>query len=556
MEKIHLFLKFFEEGTVNLGKYSHESENMKKIIFSIFKEIITDLNKRTVVDDLVNKFEIDSSSLWNSFEIILKPELKRLNSKIQDIIKKDVDFEMYNSNNASRYLSKILDQFSQTKKIKEKTINEMPKKHEDQIQNGVQASVNNRRSIKDSENIDFFDYDEMVKFVDEGLNNPNLDDTASEFSDFSDGSETNNASNFKYDDFFVENNTETHQSDVEAYPEENEFDDFCSSEDKVIPDVSKANEEFVKKSKDSKEMSSENMSKLVRDKKKMDAIIDELEENIIKEKEWYKLGESSTAGREKNSLLDIHLEVPQFSSMNNSVKPISELDGGDIVSSDKSMPEDINPYLENIVKQRILNDLFDDVKPKDELLKALTVERENEGTDDMLVEKSKLSLAEIYSKKYEEQVMGNTSQECSDERKHILDIFTEIMCKLDNLSNQYYATNIPILKGTASNENAPALKTEDAIPVIISDNSRLAPQEIKAQGKLLFRSEMTRQERRSDRNSIKRKIKKSKESNPGENVSLKDSSKSESLSGRKKTTNRSDSNGSFNKRIKLHHLIS
>lgn len=543
---------------MNAEKNSHECENMKRVISSIFKGIIRDFDKRAVVDDLVNKFEIDSSSLWNSFEIILRPELKRLNSKIQEIVKKDAEFEAQSSNAGPRCPDQSLGQFFQTKNIEKSPIKKTPKKHGTQARDDVvQTSAGDGSSTRDGEDVDFFDYDEMARFVDEGLNNPSLDDTGSDFSDLSDDSEAGDASSFKYDDFFAQSNAKTGQSGLDTFPEEYEFDDFCSSEVEIAPGISKVNEGVTRSAK---EPNSENVSKLVRDRKKMDAIIDELEENIIKEKEWYKLGESSTTNREKNSLLDIHLEVPQFSSMNSSVKPTNELDGGGTAPNDQSTPEDINPYLENIVKQRILNDLFDDVKPKDELLKAFSAERENEGTDDMLVEKSKLSLADIYSKKYEEQVLGNTGEEYSDEKKRISDLFTEIMCKLDNLSNQYFATNLPILKGSASNENAPALKTEDAIPVIISDNSRLSPQEIKARGKLLLRSEMTRQEKRSDRNSIKRKIKKRNESDPssktGENASLKGGSKSTSLSGRKKMINGSDSNGPSSKRLKLHHLIS
>ncbi|KAJ1607487.1 Mpp10-like U3 processosome protein [Cryptosporidium canis] len=515
---------------------------MKKIVFSIFKELITDLDKRMMVDDLVSNFEIDSSSLWNSFDVILKPEFKKLNLKINEITKKD-DFDVHNTNNSRHSPDKVIGKTIKSDKIDEKVITKLSKEcvHKN----------------KGNQNVDFFDYDEMIKFVDEGLNSPNLNDTGSELSDFNSDYEGNDASNFKYEDFFVEKNGETNQSNPDEYRYDIESDNFSYSENEEFPDTNTASNLTADNSKVSNDSNSENLSRLAKDKKKMDTIIDELEESIIKEKEWYKLGESSINDRGKNSLLDIHLEVPQFSSMSTSVISATEMNIGDVSSIDKSTTEEINPYLENIVRQRILNNLFDNVKPNDELIRTLNSENDN-GSDEVLVEKSKLSLAEIYSKKYEEQVMGNASEEYSNEKKHISALFSEIMHKLDNLSNQYFATNIPVIRGSFSNENAPALKTEDAIPVIISDNSRLAPQEIKAQGKLLVRSEMTRQEKKSNRNSMKRKIKKRNESNSGSKIGempANDSIHSIYIS-KKKAVSQSDNNGSLNKRLKLHHLIS
>lgn len=555
MEEINLFLKFFEKGSLSLQKISHESDSMKKIIFSIFKAIITDLDRRIVVDGLINKFEIDNSSLWNSFELILKPELKRLSLKIEDIAKQNADFELYNSN-CNSYYNKTFNQDSLIDNNVGKIVKKKFKNCKNQVKSSEKTLINDKSLIQDNENIDFFDYDEMVKFVNQEVESSNFNYTESDISDFSDFSEVDDASNLKYDDFFVEK--KSNKSVLETSPEECEFDDFSSSEINTISDEDTINKNSIKNTKYS-EQKLENKSKLSKDKNKIDTIIDELEASIIKEKEWYKLGESSVTDREKNSLLDIHLEVPQFSSTNNSIKHINELNNETSISSEKSTIEEMNSYLENIVRQRIINNLFDDVEPKIELLKALDIESKNQGTD-VQVEKSKLSLAEIYSKKYEEQIIGNINEEHSDEKKQLSDLFTEIMCKLDNLSNQYYATNLPMIKGTISNENVPALKTEDAIPVIISDNARLAPQELKTQGKLLVRSEMTRPEKKSDRNSIKRKIKRRNEFVSGmkrdESTKLKGNIKDKPLYRRGKVVNRLGEPESPNKRLKSHHFIS
>ncbi|TRY50528.1 Mpp10 family of U3 processosome protein [Cryptosporidium tyzzeri] len=551
MEEINLFLKFFENGLVNLQEISHESSKMKKIIFSIFKIIITDLDKKALIDGLINKFEIDNSSLWNSFELILRPELKKLNFNIENIVKK-VEFELYNSNSIT-CLNKTF------KKAllfgnKENIIKKNSKKLIDQTKSSEQALTNNKSSIQGIENIDFFDYDEMVKFVDEGVKNPNFEYSESDISDFSDPSGVDDASNLKYGDFFLDTKS-TDESVIENSLKDYEIDYFSPSESEIILNKNKISENLINNTQ-FPNTKLDHMSKLSRDKNKMDMIIDELESNIIKEKEWYKLGETSITDREKNSLLDIHLEVPQFSSANNSVKCIDGL-SNEIISNDKSKVEDINPYLESIVRQRILNDLFDDVKPKIELLKEFDGENKNEGTE-IQTEKSKLSLAEIYSKKYEEQIIGNINDEHSDEKKQLSGLFTEIMRKLDNLSNHYYATNLPILRDSILNENTPALKTEDSIPVIISNSTRLAPQEIKPQGRLLKRSEMTRLEKKSDRNSIKRKIKKRKELGSDSKIDAKLSGKikGKSLNKRGKLVIEPHEHDSSNKRFKSHHFIS
>ncbi|KAK9171621.1 Mpp10 protein family protein [Cryptosporidium meleagridis] len=551
MEEIDLFLKFFENRQVNLQQISHESSKMKKITFSIFKIVIADLDKKTLIDGLINKFEIDNSSLWNSFELILKPELKKLKSNIENIVK-SVDFELYNSN-SNTYLNKTFKKsllISDKKNITKKK----SKKFIDQTNSSEQTLTNNKPSTQDVENIDFFDYDEMVKFVDEGVQNPNFEYSESETSEFSDPGGVDDASNLKYDDFFLDTKG-TGESVIEKSLKDYEIDDFSLSESESVLNKNKLSENLINNTQ-FPNMKLDHMSKLSRDKNKMDIIIDEFEESIIKEKEWYKLGETSITNREKNSLLNIHLEVPQFSSTNNSIKYIDGL-SNEIISNDEFNAKDINSYLESIVKQRILNDLFDDVKPKIELLKEFDRENKNEGTE-IQTEKSKLSLAEIYSKKYEEQIIGNKNDEYSDEKKQLSGLFTEIMCKLDNLSNQYYATNLPILRDSISNENTPALKTEDSIPVIISNNTRLAPQEIKPQGKLLKRSEMTRLEKKSDRNSTKRKIKRRKESGSDSKIGAKLSGKitGKSLNKRGKSVIKPHEHESFNKRFKSHHFIS
>ncbi|KAH8582590.1 Mpp10 family of U3 processosome [Cryptosporidium sp. chipmunk genotype I] len=552
MEEINVFFKFFESGLVNQQQIIHENYKMKKVIFSIFKLIIKDLDKRTLVDGLINKFEIDNSSLWNSFELILKPELKKLNLKIEDIAKK-VDFELYNSNSIFDS-NKNSNQVLLIRNKQREITNKNSKECSNRIKRSDQTLTNNKSLIQNNESVDFFDYDEMVKFIDEGVKNPNFNYSESDISDFSYTSEVDNASNLKYDDFFVDVKSNI-ESVFEKSPEDYETN-VSLSESEITLSEHKPSENLINniQSPSSKLVY---VSKLNQHKNKMDIIIDELEENIIKEKEWYKLGETSITDREKNSLLDIHLEVPQFSSMSNLVNNIDGINN-EIVSSDKFKLEEVSPYLESIVKQRIIDDLFDDIKPKIELLKTLDKETNNKDTD-IQIEKSKLSLAEIYSKKYQEQIIGNINEEYFDEKKQLSGLFTEIMCKLDNLSNQYYVTNLPILRDTVLNENTPALKTEDSIPVIISDNARLAPQEIKSQGELLTRSEMTRPERKSDRNSIKRKIKKRKEadaSSKNEHKKLKNKIKGKLVNKRRKLVSKPYEHESFNKRFKSHHFIS
>ncbi|KAF7456454.1 Mpp10 protein [Cryptosporidium felis] len=491
MDEIYACIKKMETDQMNpLGNIEEENE-LKFIVFTILKLIIPDLNKGLTVNDLLNKFDYDNFSLWSSIDTILEPELKNLNRKVNNILncldnkghtrkytnsKKKISSLFFNTNSFNYSFQKP------TKKIETR----------EKIVDDVVESID---TINRDEGIDLFNYDEMMKFAEEA-ENLNSNDSESDGSEIGDLDEVEDGQNLRYDDFFA---GVINEHAIQLSPNDSK-DHFHPSEAIELLVSNQDNEgDFA-----SVDPNLTKLSKLNKDRQKMDSIIDELEENIIKEKEWYKLGESSASDRKKNSLLDIYLEIPQFSNKFNHAN-IDEF-SGNVVPGLEERVGDANNYIVNIVKQRIVDNLFDDVKPKNELLSVIDNHIEKIGSE-ILVEKSKHSLSEIYSKKYKEQVIGTTSDEYSLEKRQLQELFNDIMHKLDNLSNQYFVTNYLITHGQITTQNIPSLKTEDTIPVIVSDKFRLAPQEIKKQGDLLKRSEMSRQEKRSDRSSLKRRIK-------------------------------------------------
>ncbi|KAH8739294.1 Mpp10 family of U3 processosome protein [Cryptosporidium ryanae] len=541
MDDIEVFIKNLSDNIDNLNRDVNEVNRIKYRFISIFSSIFPDVNEALTTHNLLSKCDHNQVSLWNSLELLMKPELKKLYSRIlkfHNKVNKGTKNDIF-VNFANKYRKEII----KTKKNK--------------------SMLKSR--CGENEDIDLFDYEDMTKFVNNDVEISNLN-TDSLISDLSDLDSEISGKNIKYSDFFSQENGEISRKtnniihnfdlDLQKYSssetynknrsdEEALFEQYLSGE--KIPlnllELSEETNEAVKFDKNPK-------SKLKNEQEQINRVIDELEENIIREKEWYNLGESSTSNRSKNSLLDLHLEIPHYSSLNN-----HEIYKGDTLENtnenclakDKT---DINVYIEGIVKQRIIDNLFDEISNTE----SITIETE-QNTPDIQVEKSKLSLSEIYSKKYEEQINGNKFNENITKEKNMLaEQFSLIINKLDGLSNQYFASGLPTVFNLEKPE-IPTLKVEDTIPVIISDNSRVAPQELKKQGKFVSDLEFTRFEKRAHRERNKLKLNKEKKGNTrnrkesiyNNNVGLSKNKRNKRLLGENYVD-------LPNKRIKSHHL--
>ncbi|NWS48040.1 MPP10 protein, partial [Probosciger aterrimus] len=194
---------------------------------------------------------------------------------------------------------------------------------------------------------------------------------------------------------------------------------------------------------------------------KMSKKIKHLEDKLLEEKPWQLKGEVTGQKRPENSLLE---ETVLFDHA---------------VRMAPVITEETTFQLEDIIKQRILDEAWDDVVPK-EKPKEDAFEYKKRITLD--AEKSKLSLAEIYEQEYMKLHQQKTEEEENPEHKEIQEMMDSLFQKLDALCNFHFTPKPPVPEVKIVS-NLPAISMEEVAPVAVSDAALLAPEEIKEKNK-------------------------------------------------------------------------
>ncbi|XP_058854781.1 U3 small nucleolar ribonucleoprotein protein MPP10-like isoform X1 [Acipenser ruthenus] len=194
---------------------------------------------------------------------------------------------------------------------------------------------------------------------------------------------------------------------------------------------------------------------------KMAEKIQELEKAALENKPWQLIGEVSGQKRPDNSLLEENLVFDQAARM----APV--------------ITEETTLYLDDIIKQRIKDQAWDDVvrkeKPKEdafEYKKRLTLAHE----------KSKLSLAEVYEQEYLKQTQQKAEEEENPAHLEIQKMMDSLFLKLDALSNFQFIPKPPAPEVKIVS-NMPSITMEEVAPVSVSNAALLAPEEIKVKNK-------------------------------------------------------------------------
>ncbi|XP_067352380.1 U3 small nucleolar ribonucleoprotein protein MPP10 [Channa argus] len=206
---------------------------------------------------------------------------------------------------------------------------------------------------------------------------------------------------------------------------------------------------------------SDSKSSFEKRQEKMSAKIEELEKAALAEKPWQLSGEVTAQTRPENSMLEEDVEFEQASRMA------------------PTITEETTLQLEDIIKQRIKDQAFDDVvrkeKPKEEVFeykKRLTLDHE----------KSKQSLAEIYEQEYLKQTQQKTEEEENPAHVEIQKLMDTLFLKLDALSNFHFTPKPPVPEVKVVS-NLPSITMEEVAPVSASNATLLAPEEIKEKNK-------------------------------------------------------------------------
>ncbi|KAI5237344.1 U3 Small Nucleolar Ribonucleoprotein Mpp10 [Manis pentadactyla] len=194
---------------------------------------------------------------------------------------------------------------------------------------------------------------------------------------------------------------------------------------------------------------------------KMNEKIASLEKELLEKKTWQLQGEVTAQRRPENSLLEETLHFDHSVRM----APV--------------ITEETTLQLEDIIKQRIRDQAWDDVvrkeKPKEdayEYKKRITLDHE----------KSKLSLAEIYEQEYIKLNQQKTAEEENPEHVEIQKMMDSLFLKLDALSNFHFIPKPPVPEIKVVS-NLPAITLEEVAPVSASDAALLAPEEVKEKNK-------------------------------------------------------------------------
>ncbi|KAI2662659.1 U3 small nucleolar ribonucleoprotein MPP10 [Labeo rohita] len=259
----------------------------------------------------------------------------------------------------------------------------------------------------------------------------------------------------------------------------------------------------------------ESKSSFEKRQEKMAQKIEELENAALSEKPWQLTGEVTAQTRPENSMLEEDVAFDQASR------------------TAPAITEETTLQLEDIIKQRIKDQVWDDVvrkeKPKEEMFeykKRLTLDHE----------KSKLSLAEVYEQEYIKQTQEKKEEEENPAHVEIQKLMDTLFLKLDALSNFHFTPkpHIPEVKVVS---NLPSITMEEVAPVNASDATLLAPEEIKEKNKagdILGNTEKTTTDKKRERRK-KKKLKRLKIQEREKRQKLKEAMKGGDMKKKSKT---------------------
>ncbi|KAI8083748.1 U3 small nucleolar ribonucleoprotein complex, subunit Mpp10 [Thamnidium elegans] len=316
------------------------------------------------------------------------------------------------------------------------------------------------------------------------------------------------ATDLNYEDFFGNDEKTEYKRPTKPKKKEYEEELVSSAEEEDEEEELESDGEGVQASvrdlfgaeeDEEEEIDGKQKSTFQKQQERLAAQIEGYEEENVSDKHWTLRGEANAKIRPVNSLLEEDLE---FEHANKPVPVITE--------------ESTNT-LEEIIKKRILDNMFDDVERKvDPNLRPFIPSKRVEISD----EKAKQSLADMYEDDFVRKQTGSEQVDARDEalekdHAEITELFTTLCHKLDALSNFHYTPKAPKPEMTIVSNSA-AISMEEVTPVNVSDATLLAPEEVyeKKRGEVKTAAEMEQDERkrlRAQKKKLKRKEREMKE---------------------------------------------
>ena len=477
IEKSSSFLKDIKEDT-SIEKIKKQKSNLEKLLNLILKQIDSNI-------DIKSLNNLEQSQIWafiynNSSKAIteFKSKLKDINSILNELSEFN---ESLNTNQEKKNLGK------KTKREKEAENDELENMEEiEEEDDEINSEENeNKEDVNFGKQKDiFFSMKDLNNFADQFEEEDNNEDinkinkTKSAPNKLTLSSSRNKNITSEEEEENDENNS--------LYSEEQQIEAEIDSEEEI-----KYNKFFDKPENKYKKNAQreDDISNTDIDENEIFSQIKKIEEKMISnKKDWSTKGEILAKERPKDSLLtksmdfEVGLRAP----------PIPD--------------KEFTDKLEKMIKQRIIDDIFDDPIKKD----FVNLNEEKKAENDLDFEKSKKGLGEIYEEKY----LGNESTETKVD---------EIKKDCDDLCNQLFDIFKQMTNGTATPyglkgkkeeliniTNIPAIQIEEK-GNFISDNT----EKIKSGKEMLNikklrtknKEEMTSDELRNAHNKKKRNIK-------------------------------------------------
>lgn len=318
----------------------------------------------------------------------------------------------------------------------------------------------------------FFDIDafnkQIVALEDEELEN---DEDIDFFGDLSDEDDSEGEMEY-YDEFFdkpgqeqkkVAKAEKSTKTEAESEDSDNELDDKDLDDKEYDVAVDSAMLDLFADEEEEKPQT-DNLSSFEKQQQKLQAEIAQLEAELVAEKKWTMKGEVRLKDRPTDSLLDDD-EAPTL-EFDRTSKPVPVI------------TEEVTESIEDLIKRRVRSDEFDDLPKRLITDVSKFVQRQKTEVSD---QKSLKSLAEIYEDTYHgvdpDQKISDEVQQAHDE---ISDLFTSLNYKLDSLCSAHYVPKPHEFKtiDIKVTDAAASITMEDAQPLHVSDEVKLAPQEV------------------------------------------------------------------------------
>ena len=487
IEKSSSFLKDINDDT-SIEKIIKQKSNLSKLLNIILKHIDSNID----INSLNN---LEQSQIWafiynNSTKVIndFKSKMKDINSVLNELSEFN---ETLNEQQEQKNLGKKTKREKDLEDMEEEEENEgMEDMEEGEEDDEMNENMENKEDMNFGKQKDiFFSMKDLNNFADQFEEEDNNEDENNH-----DGNKIKSAPNKL---MLTSSRNKNKKSNEEGEEEEEDENNSLYSEEQQIEAEIDSDEEIKynkffdkpeNKYKNSK-LGEDDTSNSDVDENEIFSQIKKIEEKMISnKKDWSTKGEILGKERPKDSLLtkamdfEVGLKAP----------PIPD--------------REFTDKLENMIKQRIIDDIFDDPIKKD----FINLNEQKKAENELDFEKSKKGLGEIYEEKY----LGNENTESKVD---------EIKKDCDDLCNQLFDIFKQMTNGTATPyglkgkkedliniTNIPAIQIEDK-GNFVSDNT----EKIKSGKEMLNikklrtknKEEMTSEELKNIHNKKKRNIK-------------------------------------------------